>query len=65
MANIKSGLQTCAITQSPMGIGAKTVEALVNYVRNKTVPKNFIDTGFYYYNKKNITKPKIAGNLYE
>jgi ribose transport system substrate-binding protein len=65
MANIKSGLQTGAITQSPMGIGAKTVEALVNYVRNKTVPKNFIDTGFYYYDKKNITKPEIAGNLYE
>jgi ribose transport system substrate-binding protein len=65
MANIKSGLQTGAITQSPMGIGAKTVEALVNYVRNKTVPKNFIDTGFYYYDKKNITKPAIAGNLYE
>jgi ribose transport system substrate-binding protein len=65
MANIKSGLQTGAITQSPMGIGAKTVEALVNYVRNKTVPKNLIDTGFYYYDKTNITKPEIAGNLYE
>ena len=65
MANIKSGLQSGAITQSPMGIGAKTVEALVNYVRNKTVPKNLIDTGFYYYDKKNIAEPKIAGNLYE
>jgi ribose transport system substrate-binding protein len=65
MENIKSGLQTGAITQSPMGIGAKTVEALVNYVRNKTVPKNFIDTGFYYYDKSNIAKPEIAGNLYE
>jgi ribose transport system substrate-binding protein len=65
MANIKSGLQTGAITQSPMGIGAKTVEALVNYVRNKTVPSNLIDTGFYYYDKSNINKPEIAGNLYE
>ena len=65
IANIKSGLQTGAITQSPMGIGAKTVEALVNYVRNKTVPKNLIDTGFYYYDKSNIADPKIAGNLYE
>jgi ribose transport system substrate-binding protein len=65
MANIKSGLQTGAITQSPMGIGAKTVEALVNYVRNQTVPKNLIDTGFYYYDKSNIAKPEIAGNLYE
>jgi ribose transport system substrate-binding protein len=65
IANIKSGLQTGAITQSPMGIGSKTVEALVNYVRSGTVPKNLIDTGFYYYDKKNITKPEIAGNLYD
>ncbi|MEN9687470.1 MAG: hypothetical protein RL381_482, partial [Actinomycetota bacterium] len=65
IANIKSGLQTGAITQNPVGIGAKTVEALVNYVRNKTVPKNLIDTGFYYYDKKNITKPEIAADLYE
>jgi ribose transport system substrate-binding protein len=65
MANIKSGLQSGAITQSPMGIGSKTVEALVNYVRNKTVPKPLIDTGFYYYDAKNITDPKIAGNLYD
>ena len=65
IANIKSGLQTGAITQNPVGIGAKTVEALVNYVRNKTVPKNLIDTGFYYYDKSNITKPEIAADLYE
>ena len=65
MANIKSGLQTGAITQNPVGIGAKTVEALVNYVRNKTVPKNLIDTGFYYYDKSNIDKPEIKADLYE
>lgn len=65
IANIKSGLQTGAITQSPMGIGAKTVEALVNYVRDGKVPGALIDTGFYYYDKKNITDPVVAGNLYE
>ena len=65
MANIKSGLQEGAITQSPMGIGAKTVEALVNYVRDGKTPKPLIDTGFYYYNKRNINDPKVAGNLYE
>jgi ribose transport system substrate-binding protein len=65
MANIKSGLQSGAITQSPMGIGAKTVEALVNYVRNGTVPAPLIDTGFFYYDRKNIKEPQIAGNLYE
>jgi len=65
MENIKSGLQTGAITQSPMGIGAKTVEALVNYVRDKKVPAPLIDTGFYYYDKNNIAEPQVAGNLYE
>ena len=65
MENIKSGLQSGAITQSPMGIGAKTVEALVNYVRDGKTPKPLIDTGFYYYNKRNINDPKVAGNLYE
>jgi len=64
IANVKSGLETGAITQNPIGIGAKTVEALVNYVRNKTVPANLIDTGFYYYDKKTITDPKIAADLY-
>ena len=64
IANIKSGLQSGAITQNPIGIGAKTVEALVNYVRNKTVPKTLIDTGFYYYDAKTITKPEIAADLY-
>jgi ribose transport system substrate-binding protein len=65
IANIKSGLQTGAITQNPIGIGAKTVEALVNYVRDGKVPRVIIDTGFFYYDKKNITDPKVAGNLYE
>jgi ribose transport system substrate-binding protein len=64
IANIKSGLQSGAITQNPIGIGAKTVEALVNYVRNKTVPSALIDTGFYYYDAKTITKPEIAADLY-
>jgi ribose transport system substrate-binding protein len=63
--NIKSGLQQGAITQSPLGIGAKTVEALVNYVRNKKTPKPLIDTGFYYYDATNIEKPEIKGNLYQ
>ncbi len=65
MANIRSGLQSGAITQNPVGIGAKTVEALVNYVRNKTVPLPLIDTGFYYYDAKNIDTAKIAADLYK
>ena len=63
--NIKSGLQQGAITQSPLGIGAKTVKALVDYVRSGIVPKPLIDTGFYYYDATNIDKPEIKGNLYQ
>ncbi|TSA19946.1 MAG: BMP family ABC transporter substrate-binding protein [Actinomycetales bacterium] len=62
---IKSGLMNGAITQDPIGIGYKTVAALVGKVRNGTAPKNFIDTGFYYYNSKNLTDPKIAAVLYQ
>ena len=54
-----------AITQDPIGIGYKTVAALVAKVRGGTTPKNFIDTGFYYYNAKNLTDPKIAAVLYQ
>jgi len=61
---INSGLQAGAITQNPIGIGAKTVEALVNFIRNKKVPATTIDTGFYYYDKSNITDPKITADLY-
>ena len=62
---IKSGLMLGAITQDPIGIGYKTVAALVAYVRNGTVPAKFIDTGFYFYDKKNLTDPKIAAVLYQ
>jgi ribose transport system substrate-binding protein len=34
-------------------------------VRTKKAPASLIDTGFYYYDKKNISDPTIAGNLYE
>ena len=65
MDAIKSGLMQGAITQDPIGIGYKTVAALVAKVRSGTTPKNFIDTGFYYYNKKNMADAKIAAVLYK
>lgn len=62
---IKSGLMQGAITQDPIGIGYKTVAALVAYVRKGTVPPTFINTGYYYYTKKNMDDPKIAAVLYK
>jgi len=61
---IKEGVMAGAITQNPVGIGYKTVEAAVKALKGETLPK-VIDTGFYWYDKTNINDPKIAAVLYD
>jgi len=61
---IRSGLQAGAITQDPIGIGYKAVEAAVKAVKGETLPK-FIDTGFHWFDKTNIDDPVIAALLYK
>ena len=61
---IKDGSMAGAITQNPVGIGYKTVEAAVKALKGETLPK-IIDTGFYWYDKSNIADPKIAAVLYD
>ncbi len=61
---IKDGLMAGAITQNPVGIGYKTVEAAVKASKGEAVDKK-IDTGFYWYDKTNIDKPEIAAVLYD
>jgi len=61
---IKDGTMAGAITQNPVGIGYKTVEAAVKALKGETLPK-VIDTGFYWYDKTNIADPKIAAVLYD
>ncbi len=61
---IASGAMAGAITQNPVGIGYKTVEAAVKALKGEQLPK-VIDTGFYWYDKNNITDPKIAAVLYD
>ena len=63
-AAIASGEMAGAITQNPVGIGYKTVEAAVKALKGEKLPK-VIDTGFYWYDKTNITDPKIAAVLYD
>mgnify|MGYP002720300594 CR=1 FL=1 len=53
-----------SITQNPVGIGYKTVEAAVKTLKGEKLPK-IIDTGFYYYDKSNMADPKIAAVLYD
>jgi ribose transport system substrate-binding protein len=61
---IREGLMAGAITQNPVGIGYKTVEAAVKAIKGEKLPK-IIDTGFYWYDKTNIDDPKIAAVLYD
>ena len=61
---INSGVQAGAITQNPVGIGAKCVDAAVDAINGKELPKN-IDTGFYWYDKTNIDDPEIQAVLYQ
>ena len=63
-AAIRDGSMAGAITQNPVGIGYKTVEAAVKALKGEKLPK-IIDTGFYWYDKKNIDDPKIAAVLYD
>jgi len=64
IAAIKSGLQAGAITQDPIGIGYKCVEAAVKAYKGETLPK-FIDTGFHWFDATNIDDPVIAALLYQ
>ena len=61
---VRSGAMAGAITQNPVGIGYKTVEAAVKALKGEKLPK-IIDTGFYFYDKTNIDDPKIAAVLYD
>ncbi|ALU88067.1 ABC transporter substrate-binding protein [Herbaspirillum rubrisubalbicans] len=61
---IREGVMAGAITQNPVGIGYKTVEAAVKAIKGEKLPK-VIDTGFYWYDKSNIDDPKIAAVLYD
>src|SRR5215203_380975 len=61
---IQEGLMAGAITQNPVGIGYKTVEAAVKALKGEKLEK-VIDTGFFYYDKSNMSDPKIAPVLYD
>jgi ribose transport system substrate-binding protein len=61
---INSGLEAGAITQDPIGIGYKCVEAAVKAVKGEKLPKT-IDTGFHWYDKTNIDSDAIKPLLYQ
>ncbi len=61
---IRSGLVAGAITQDPIGIGYKCVEAAVMALNGEEVPL-LIDTGFHWYDAENIDSDTIQPLLYE
>ncbi len=61
---INSGVEAGAITQNPIGIGAKCVDAALAAIAGTAQPKN-IDTGFSWYDKTNINDPAIQALLYK
>ena len=61
---ITSGVMNGAITQNPVGIGYQTVQAAVSALKGETLPP-IIDTGFFYYDAKNMADPEIAAVLYD
>ena len=63
IAAVRDGTIAGAITQNPVGIGYKSVEAALKAIKGEPVDKH-IDTGFYWYDKTNIDDPKIAAVLY-
>jgi len=61
---IKAGIEAGAITQNPIGMGYKAVEAAIKAIKGQKLPKK-IDSGFYWYDKKNIDSPQIKPLLYQ
>jgi ribose transport system substrate-binding protein len=64
MDAIRSGTEAGAITQDPIGIGYKCVEAATKAIKGEKLTKT-IDTGFHWYDKTNIDDPTIAPLLYK
>lgn len=61
---IRAGVEAGAITQDPIGIGYKCVEAAVKAIKGETLPKT-IDTGFHWYDSTNIDSADIKPLLYQ
>jgi ribose transport system substrate-binding protein len=64
MDAIRSGAEAGAITQNPIGIGYKCVEAAVMAINGESLPET-IDTGFMWYDASNIDDEEIQAVLYK
>ena len=61
---VMDGVLLGSITQNPVGIGKCVVDALAKANKGEKMDK-VLDTGYYWYDKTNITDPKVAAVLYD
>jgi ribose transport system substrate-binding protein len=61
---VRSGVMAGAISQDPVGIGYKCVEAAVKALKGEQLPKT-IDTGFKWYDKTNVDAEEMKPLLYD
>jgi ribose transport system substrate-binding protein len=61
---ILDGTLIGSITQNPVGIGQCVVNSLAKAMKGEKLDK-IQDTGYYWYDKTNITDPKVAAVLYD
>jgi ribose transport system substrate-binding protein len=61
---VRSGVMAGAVSQDPVGIGYKCVEAAVKAIKGEKVPKA-IDTGFKWYDKSNVDSAELKPLLYD
>jgi ribose transport system substrate-binding protein len=61
---IRKGVEAGAVSQDPVGIGYKCVEAAAKAIKGEPVQK-LIDTGFKWYDKTNIDSSEMKPLLYD
>lgn len=61
---VRNGVLAGSISQDPIGIGYKVVEAAIKVSNGEDV-ESFVDTGFKWYDKSNMDDEDIAPLLYE
>ncbi len=61
---VRSGVQAGAVSQDPVGIGFKAVEAAVKAIRGEKLPRT-IDTGFKWYDRTNVDSAELKPLLYD
>ncbi len=61
---VRNGTMAGAISQDPIGIGYKAVEAAVKAARGEEVEEE-IDTGYHWYDKNNVDSEELKPLLYD